>query len=139
MNMRLEELEALAEERLREALALLGVQRWSGAFYLSGYAIELALKAVIADQFRANEIPDKNLVKNIYTHDLEDLLSLAQLKPALQERSRRSSQFVANWNTVMGWNESARYRRIEETEARALLEAISDPTEGIFAWIRSQP
>ncbi|MDJ0447215.1 HEPN domain-containing protein [Methylocystis sp. JR02] len=137
--MRLEELEALAEERLREALALLGVQRWSGAFYLSGYAIELALKAVIADQFRANEIPDKNLVKNIYTHDLEDLLSLAQLKPALQERSRRSSQFVANWNTVMGWNESARYRRIEETEARALLEAISDPTEGIFAWIRSQP
>ncbi|BDV33805.1 MULTISPECIES: HEPN domain-containing protein [Methylocystis] len=137
--MRLEELEALAEERLREALALLGVQRWSGAFYLSGYAIELALKAVIAGQFRANEIPDKNLVKNIYTHDLEDLLSLAQLKPALQERSRRSSQFVANWNTVMGWNESARYRRIEETEARALLEAISDPTEGIFAWIRSQP
>lgn len=137
--MRLEELEALAEERLDEAQALLGVQRWSGAFYLSGYAIELALKAVIAAQFRANEIPDKNLVKNIYTHDLEDLLSLAQLKPALQERSRRSSQFVANWNTVMGWNESARYRRIEETEARALLEAISDPTEGIFAWIRSQP
>lgn len=137
--MRLEELEALAEERLQEARALLSVEKWSGAFYLSGYAIELALKAVIAAQFRANEIPDKKLVDDIWTHKLGQLLRLAQLEPALLEQSRRSSQFEANWNTVKGWNESARYRRIEEPEARALLDAISDPREGIFAWIRSQP
>jgi hypothetical protein len=137
--MRLEELEALAEERLQEAQTLLGVQLWSGAFYLSGYSIELALKTTIAGQFRANEIPDKKLVDDIWTHKLGQLLRLAQLEPALLERSRRSSQFQANWNTVKGWNESARYRRIEETEARAMLEAISDPREGIFQWIRSQP
>lgn len=135
--MRLEELEALAEERLQEAQALLSVEKWSGAFYLSGYAIEFALKAIIAGQFRANEIPDKKLVHKIWVHDLESLLELAGLKPAFLQQ--RSPEFEANWNTVKGWNESARYRRIEEAEARAMLEAVSDPREGIFQWIRSRP
>jgi len=136
--MRLADLEALAEERLHESQALLDGHKWSGAFYLSGYAIELGLKAIVASQFRANEIPDKKLVLKIWTHDLETLLDLAGLKPTFLEMCRRSPEFEANWNTVKGWNESARYRRIEESEARAMLEAVSDPGEGIFGWIRSR-
>jgi HEPN domain-containing protein len=34
----------LAEERARDAEALLGTKRWSAAYYLSGYAVEYGLK-----------------------------------------------------------------------------------------------
>lgn len=42
------QLQILAEERARDAEALLNAGRWSGAFYLAGYAIECGLKACIA-------------------------------------------------------------------------------------------
>ncbi len=40
-------LQKLAEIRLKDAQALLGRKRWFGAYYLSGYAIECALKACL--------------------------------------------------------------------------------------------
>lgn len=40
-------LQWLAEERLKDAKALLGRKRWSGAYYLCGYAVECALKACL--------------------------------------------------------------------------------------------
>lgn len=39
------ELQRLAIERLADARALLTTKRWSGAFYLAGYAVECGLKA----------------------------------------------------------------------------------------------
>jgi HEPN domain-containing protein len=59
----------LAEERLAEARALLETGHPSGAYYLAGYAIECALKARIAADFRADEIPDLRRVRDIYVHD----------------------------------------------------------------------
>jgi hypothetical protein len=63
-------LQRLAELRLAEAKILAQERQSSGAYYIAGYAIECALKARIAAQFRENEISDKNLVNRIYTHDL---------------------------------------------------------------------
>jgi len=70
----------LAELRLSEAKLLAQQGYPSGAYYLTGYAIECALKARIAGQFRANEIPDKGFINRIYTHNLTELLELAGLK-----------------------------------------------------------
>jgi hypothetical protein len=70
----------LAELRLTEARLLLDNGLPSGAYYLAGYAIECALKARIAAEFRANEIPDKARVNSIYTHNLGILLGLAGLR-----------------------------------------------------------
>ena len=53
--MKRNELQELASERLKEAQALLGAGFWSGAYYLSGYSIEFALKACIARQFQAGK------------------------------------------------------------------------------------
>jgi len=58
-------LQELAKLRLDEAKLLAREKRFSGAYYLAGYAIECALKALIAAQFRQNEIPDKNLVDKV--------------------------------------------------------------------------
>ena len=40
-------LQDLAKTRLNDSRALLGRKRWSGAYYLSGYAIECGLKACL--------------------------------------------------------------------------------------------
>lgn len=124
--------------RLDEANILLDARHWSGAYYLSGYAIELALKAVIARQFRAGDIPDRNKVNAIWTHKLDNLLDLAELRPDLELRAKASPKFAANWNMAKGWSEGSRYETIDETMARAMLHALSDPLEGAFGWIRSK-
>jgi hypothetical protein len=41
------ELQQLSQHRLLDAKALIAASRWSGAYYLSGYAIECALKAAV--------------------------------------------------------------------------------------------
>jgi len=42
----------LANLHLRHAEALLGAQLFAGAYYISGYAVECGLKAVVAKLFR---------------------------------------------------------------------------------------
>ncbi len=48
------DLEALAETRLEDSIFLLQAGRSSSAYYLAGYAVELALKACIAKSFQPN-------------------------------------------------------------------------------------
>ena len=78
-----EDLEALSETRLQDAILLLESGRASSAYYLAGYAVELALKACIAKSFHPNAIPDKAFVNEIYTQQLgeasEHCWSLAAL------------------------------------------------------------
>lgn len=49
------ELRNLAKLRLAEAQTLLAAARWSGAYYLSGYSVECALKACIAKNTRRSD------------------------------------------------------------------------------------
>ncbi|MGD9838066.1 MAG: hypothetical protein AB7F72_05030 [Afipia sp.] len=84
----------LAESRLAEAKLLSANGLSSGAYYLAGYAVECALKARIASDFRANEIPDLKRVQKIYSHDLTSLLSLAGLTDLLEaEKDRNPSLY----------------------------------------------
>jgi len=128
----------LAEERLREAKCLLDAGLWSGAYYLSGYAVEFCLKAIIARRFVAEDIPDPKNVQKIWTHDLERLLEIANLESEFEKRAREEERFAANWYRVRGWNEAARYRIIDEEQARRLYGALSDPNYGVIPWIRSK-
>ena len=70
-------LEALSKVRLDDAMALFQHGQYSGAYYLSGYAVELAIKACIAKTFQANTIPDKDFVRLSYSHNLKELIGLA--------------------------------------------------------------
>jgi HEPN domain-containing protein len=69
------DLRAIARARLRDAQVLLRAKRFDAAFYLCGYAIELALKARICRTLKWPGFPESaqdfkgfQLVK---THDLE--------------------------------------------------------------------
>ncbi len=121
----------LAKCRLAEALLLAKEGHSAGAYYLAGYAVECALKAIIAGQFQANEIPDRGLVNSIYTHNLSELLRLADLEEELQAET----DLVKRWGVVKRWSENARYVICEAEVARALLDAIGGADTGIFQWL----
>ena len=71
------DLETISSTRLEDARQLFRTERFSAAYYLAGYAVELGIKAGIAGVFQANAIPDKAFVTAIYPHKLDELLGLA--------------------------------------------------------------
>jgi HEPN domain-containing protein len=117
--------------------ALLGNRRYSSAYYLSGYAIECALKACIAKNFRRHEFPNLDTVRKSYTHDLGELLKTAGLASALEERKKRTDQFGKYWEeVVIKWRETSRYEQPTKALAEELIRAVSDTREGVLPWIK---
>jgi HEPN domain-containing protein len=126
----------LAETRLDEARRLLEHRLWSGAYYLAGYAVELALKASIAKQFRSEEIPAPKLTRSIFTHVPVELLVLAGLADERRKLSDANPKFDENWQQVLNWKEDSRYELIAEDRARRLVDAVGDPNNAVLQWIR---
>lgn len=136
MNLTRVNLQALANARLLDAKLLLDNCRYSSAYYLAGYAVELALKACVSRQFRQDEIPDKQLIKRILTHQYDDLVALAGLKSALKAEQESDPKFQAYWGIANEWESDSRYDMIEAIEAQQLLLAISDSNNGVMQWIK---
>lgn len=131
------ELRQLAEDRLADAQALLAAGRWSGAYYLAGYAVECALKACIVKRLMAtDEFPEKRYSEQCWTHNLTLLVSLAGLKNTLDLDLAAQRRFEDNWTLVRDWLESSRYLQTSQLKAQAFLDAIADPTNGVLAWIQ---
>lgn len=126
----------LTDIRGEEAQALLNSGHYSGAYYLAGYAVECALKACVSRQTREYDFPDRNLVGQMYTHDLEKLIKVAGLHRDLEERMRGDAQFAVNWAIVKDWTEDSRYRTHEEALANDLVNAIADSDSGVLAWLK---
>ncbi len=131
------DLQQLAATRLRESKVLLDAGEWSGSYYLCGYCVECALKAVVAAQVNQGDFPDKKLAEAVYTHDLVKLRGLAGLGEDVPHGQLGPSQNV-NWLVAKDWREQSRYETKSETEARSLYEAVSDPTEGVLPWLRTR-
>lgn len=130
------DLEQLAEMRLNDAVFLLQSNRCSSAYYLAGYAVELAVKACIAKLIQADTIPDKSFINAIYVHKLDNLLATAGLKPAFDIDTRADPDFAAYWAIASNWSEESRYAMWDPFAARSLIEAISEPNHGVFRWVK---
>jgi HEPN domain-containing protein len=130
------DLQSLADNRVKDAQCLLKAKLYSGAYYLAGYSIELALKACIAKLFRANTIPDKKLVNSIFTHSLKDLLRIAGLEQIFKTDQQKDGLLSTNWAIVCDWSEESRYTTKTKTEATDLINAITDPKHGVLPWLK---
>lgn len=130
------DLKELTGIRLKEAEALLNKRLYSGAYYLSGYAVEYALKACIAKRTRKSEFPDKDVVFKSYSHSPSDLVGVAGLKTQLDAKLTSDRPFAVNWNTVLQWSENSRYEKHKRKEAEDLLLAITDARDGVLLWIQ---
>ena len=130
------DLEKIAQARLEDATYLLQADRPSSAYYLAGYAVELALKACIAKLMQPNTIPDLAFIKATYTHNLDNLLSTAGLKPQFNAEIKADPQFAVNWAIVNNWSETSRYEIWDPISAATLLQAINDPNHGVYKWVK---
>jgi hypothetical protein len=133
------DLQAISDLRLKEATALLTGGHYEGAYYLLGYAVECALKACIAKQIKEHDFPDKQLILDSYTHNLEKLLNISGLRSEFDRRIKSDKPFEVNWSTVKDWHEGTRYSvQIAEIRVRDLNSAVTDPATGILPWLTTQ-
>jgi HEPN domain-containing protein len=131
------DLQKLADEKLSDAQILFNAKSWSNAYYLAGYAVELAIKACIAKSFKADTIPDKALVDRTYSHNFAALIGTAGLTAELRNQEQVSQEFRTAWGVVNQWSPDDRYTENSEQDARELIEAIGHATHGVLPWIRT--
>jgi hypothetical protein len=85
---------------------------------LSGYAIELALKARICRTLKWPGFPDAKGdfegMQSLKTHDLKILLQFSGV--AKQVTAKR----MAEWSVVLDWNPEKRYRANRSTPQQAI-------------------
>jgi HEPN domain-containing protein len=122
--------QALAVIRLREARGLLAAGHREGAYYLAGYVVEFALKACIAKRTRRHEFPDRDRVKDSYTHDFKSLIRLSGLSEELAKEIRSNKEFQANWTLVLEWGVDSRYNTDVGEEVAGFIRAVSDRKPG---------
>jgi HEPN domain-containing protein len=129
----------LAEERIHDAEALLAAGRYSAARYLAGLAVECALKARIAAQTKEHEFPDKERANRVFTHSLDELLKLAELKTEMDDQTAADPAFAANWIRIKGWKIEWRYEApVSRADATEFVESVADATDGIMPWLRKR-
>ena len=131
------DLQRLCQVRLEDATLLMQAKKSSSAYYLAGYAVELAIKACISRMFQSDVIPDKGFVNAVYTHNLEALMNMSGLLPELKARMKEDAVFGSLWGVVSKWNESSRYEFWDPVSAATLLSAIVDEEHGVLPWLKT--
>ena len=131
------DLQKLADLRIKEAEVLLRNGCYEGAYYLAGYAVECALKACIAKTTQQYDFPDKDLVQKSYTHNLEKLVSAAGLDQLLKQEMAKAGSFAGYWAVVKDWSEEMRYHTsVGDKVARDMFEAITNAKDGVMRWLK---
>jgi len=118
------ELGRIAEERLKDAEALLAAGRFDGAIYLGGYVVELSLKSRICRILSWKGFPQTRSEFQNYqsfkTHNLDVLLSLSGVEDKIK------TGYLAEWSAVATWDPEARYNPIgaaSKSDAELLIES----------------
>lgn len=130
-------LKMLALERLQDAECLIANGRVGGAFYIGGYAIELALKAVVCkklgvEMFNKEEVP-RHIAKPFMIHDINDLVILSGMSNDLDNACMESHVFQVSWSRVSAWSEQRRYDLACEIEN---VEVFVNSLKIVIGWLQ---
>jgi len=128
----------LAEDRVVDAKSLLDAGRWACAYYFAGYALECALKSRVLTYVENSGIifDDPKFLAGCRTHNLEDLLKLANLQATHGTAVGANPDLLANWGVATNWTEESRYEQRSKNEADELYEAITNNPNGVLPWIK---
>jgi len=132
-----DDLQRIATSKLEDAQILFEFQRYSNAYYLSGYAVECAFKACIANQIVASTIPERSFINRVFTHDYGDLVGLAGLRAELKTQQDKDPQFQANWALASEWSPNVRYDSTDKGTCNLMIIAVGDPDHGVLPWIKN--
>ncbi len=112
---------------------------WTGAYYLTGLAVECALKSCLAGAVREHDFPDKDFVIKMYVHKLTTLFELnGALWAQFQIDRSADAKLNVNWSVVKDWDDSKRYEVVDELSARDLYNATTEPQSGVLDWVRGK-
>jgi AbiV family abortive infection protein len=133
-----EQLKELAHQRLAEAQLLYENGFYQGAYYLGGYAVEFALKALICKRlgfevFGSRQAGLTDVSKALQVHHLPTLLAFAGLFPMLEEEKNNNEAFFKAWSKVSEWSEQRRYSPLE-CSPQTVINFIN-ATENVMLWI----
>ena len=133
------ELQQLAQDRVLDAEALLDANRWSGAYYMVGDAMECGLKScVLAFVEKTGEIfKDKKFSEKCFTRKLLNLIEIAGLKDIHLDLLKNNVGFTGFWGVAKEWTEAVRYQQRTAVDAKDLYEAITNDPNGVLPWIRT--
>lgn len=131
------DLQRMANANYEDACLLFQHDRHASAYYLAGFAVELAIKAAIARHIHAETIPDKQFINRVFTHKLDDLLNLAGLNMRLKEAALETPSLAVAWGVVANWSVVSRYEMIDAFQAADMLSAVGDPGHGVMQWLKT--
>jgi hypothetical protein len=126
--------ETLADLRIAEARVLLDAGKLDGALYLGGYAVECAIKAVIAKTIAAQTFPpEKGSWNGWFVHRLSDLIDTARLGSEI----KKSPAVFVRWTALVNkWSETKRYEHgVDQQTVEEFLDNI-DGTDGVLPWLK---
>jgi HEPN domain-containing protein len=121
--------------RFADARLLLRRRRDSSAYYLAGYGVEFALKAVIAYRIERHVLPEPSFFREVY-HDLERLVGVAKLRAELDAARRTNARFDRNWAVASEWSVESRYELIDHRRSALMIRAIGAPSAGVLQWVQ---
>jgi HEPN domain-containing protein len=125
----------LAELRTKEAITLARSRNQQGAYYLAGFAVECALKACIAKKTKRYDFPaDARHAGRVYSHDLTELLKLADLDSQLDRDMRGNPHLAASWGVVKAWKVDCRYET-SGLNGKDMVDSL-ESANGVLTWIR---
>lgn len=106
------------------------------AYYHAGMAVEFALKARIMHTEGLNSWPTSKTRPELYTHNLGDLLQVANLKPALEQEVADLSPLGIAWYSMKDFNINLRYPNGRPFPRRRAVDAVRSITEmGLVEWL----
>jgi HEPN domain-containing protein len=133
-----QDLQKLSRLRARDAKALLEAGNHAGAYYLTGYSVECAIKAAIAKRTQRHDFPNRQVAQDSWSHDLKKLLQTAGLWSTFEDAMRTNPNLVLNWAVAKDWSESSRYiLTTSQQQAADLYSACTAKTHGLLSWIKT--
>lgn len=125
-----DEWDSLARDEMAAASAMLAVRLWKQAYQHAGVAVECALKCYIMRKERLNRWPARNERRELYTHNLANLLEIAGLEDDFNEdlSSANPSNHAKAWMIIKDWDINMRYHipnAFPQAVAESAVEAIS--------------
>lgn len=125
----------LASKRFTEAKLLNKKRLYSGAYYLGGYVIELALKACYCRNVKKGSFPpERGIYNKLYSHDLNNLLDVSGIKSNFNTEALTNNSLQTAWNIAKEWSEDTRYTIFKKDDSESLLNSV----DIVFRWIQTK-
>jgi hypothetical protein len=128
----LSDFEDVAKARLEDAIVLTICDRYDGAIYLCGFAVEIAFKIKISKENQLTEFPETDVefksfpVNKIKTHSLVHLRSLS---PWIDKNLKINRNHQKRFDLIRNnWDVSHRYKKLSGVDIQPtcleLIEAV---------------